>query len=161
MRDSDLTTHIIEGVQAVAVGVDVAADVTGAVASVAAAVALHAKGGLRLLVSNVGVSTAAPTLLTDHTVDEVDKIVMINGLFTMQLARAMWPLLANGATVATAKARAAATGTNHPNLLQALGEDRKSGLLFISSGSSLIPAPFVSILASIYIYLHTFKYMHI
>lgn len=157
MRDSDLTTHIIEGVQAVAVGVDVAADVTGAVASVAAAVALHAKGGLRLLVSNVGVSTAAPTLLTDHTVDEVDKIVMINGLFTMQLARAMWPLLANGATVATAKARAAAaTGINPPNLLQALGEDRKSGLLFISSGSSLIPAPFVSILASIYIYLHLY-----
>ena len=60
----------------------------------------------------------------------------------MQLARAMWPLLADGATAATANARAAAAASD--NHVQASSGERKSGLLFVSSGSSLIPAPFVS-----------------
>ena len=93
-------------------------------ACVRAVDALPRGASLRLLVNNVGISTPAPATLPQHSAADVERLVSINFLFAAQLTRALWPRLAavNGG-----------------------GARSRSGILFVSSGASLIPAAFVSV----------------
>ena len=105
-----------------------ACDATDSAAATEACVravdALPRGASLRLLVNNVGISTPAPALLPQHSAVDVERLVSINFLFAAQLTRALWPRLA---AVAGGCARS------------------RSGILFVSSGASLIPAAFVSV----------------
>ena len=93
-------------------------------ACVRAVDALPRGASLRLLVNNVGISTPAPATLPQHSAADVERLVSINFLFAAQLTRALWPRLA------------AVSGG---------GARSRSGILFVSSGASLIPAAFVSV----------------
>ena len=100
---------------AVKVGCDVA-HVEDAIAKIEQAIRTLPQGSLRLLVNNVGMSTAMPSLLAQHDAKEIELMVHTNLLFAMQLTRALWPEL----TVRTADR----------------DDDRRSGILF-----SLLPRP--------------------
>lgn len=124
------------------VGAD-AADVDAAVGAVAArceAVLRHDPAGLRLVVGNLGVSTAAPALLAQHAPAEIDRLVTINALFAARLARALVPLLAAGGG-----------GGNGGRG----GGRQRTGLLLVSSAASQVPAAFVSIYASTKAFLNS------
>lgn len=112
---------------AVKVGCDVA-HVEDAIAKIEQAIRTLPQGSLRLLVNNVGMSTAMPSLLAQHDAKEIALMVHTNLLFAMQLTRALWPEL----TVRTADC----------------DDDRRSGILFLSSAASVVPAPYASVYAA-------------
>ena len=104
------------------IGCDVS-NVDAAVARCAFAVAELPPNALRLLVNNVGISTDMPSLLAQHTADEVDRLIRVNMLFGVQLTRALWTSLSKGCEAA----------------------GRRSGVIFVSSRAALVPAAFVSV----------------
>ena len=127
---------VAEGWEVVLVDCDAGAEVEGVVhgvradardpGAVDAVVARIRALGLvpSLLVNNVGVSTRAPARLDQHAAAEVAALCDINARFGAALTHALLPLLV----------RAASGGG-------------RAGVLFVSSGASLVPAPYCSVCA--------------
>jgi NAD(P)-dependent dehydrogenase (short-subunit alcohol dehydrogenase family) len=113
-----------------------AADVGAAVRACEAAVEALPPGSLRLLINNVGVSTRAPLLLSEHTPGEVDAMLHINAHFGIQLTRALWPHLALSRPSAA------------PLRVARAALSQRCGILFVSSAASLVPAAWVSVYAA-------------
>ena len=140
----------------ISVGCDVTS-IDSAVQKCEEAVASLPRGSLRLLVNNVGVSTHSPALLTAHTAADVERLVRINALFGMQLTRALWPRLIEAPTppqvvgspsrAAEGEASAAGTSSARTPSTRELAQ-RRTGLLFVSSAASQIPAAHASVYAA-------------
>ena len=134
----------------ISVGCDVSS-IDAAVQKCEEAVASLPLGSLRLLVNNVGVSTHSPALLTAHTAADVERLVRINALFGMQLTRALWPRLIEaptppqvvGSPSPGAAGESSAAGTSARERAQ-----RRTGILFVSSAASQIPAAHAPVYAA-------------
>lgn len=111
---------------ATAIVCNVAANVGEAVRLCEVAVSALPRGALRLLVNNVGTCTSAPSLLSQHSADDVERILRTNSEFHIQLTRALWSHL----------------------LLGAAAPQHRSGLLFVSSRAACDASPFDSVCAA-------------
>ena len=147
-RDAMLALQSAHGAHRVAIVECDAAEPSAAVAAVEARWAeLRARAPqprLRLLVNNVGVSTALPSAVETHSVAEVERIVSINLSFALLLTRALLPQLTEVRLPQCAGAAAEGQGQSPGARVDGSGHGR-SGVLLVSSTAGTVPAPLASV----------------